>query len=77
MNDNNDIFLNDCWSIYFHDPYDIKPQMERSIEKLFDQESEQDNQSILKIFDCMSFKHNMISVNPTTPSNENSFDDST
>ena len=23
MNDNNDIFLNDCWSIYFHDPYDI------------------------------------------------------
>jgi len=22
MNDN-DIFLNDCWSLYFHDPYDI------------------------------------------------------
>ena len=24
MNGNNDdVFLNDCWSIYFHDPYDI------------------------------------------------------
>jgi hypothetical protein len=21
--DNNDVFLNDCWSLYFHDPYDI------------------------------------------------------